>query len=44
MKQVNHRQPARNFANILMLAAVAGAIAQLVGAVIKVGRAVGWWH
>jgi hypothetical protein len=38
------RQPqARDFAVILMLAAVAGAIAQVIGTVIEIGRAAGWW-
>ena len=44
MRQANHRQRARDFATILMLSAVAGAVAQLVGAVIKIGQAAGWWH
>jgi hypothetical protein len=29
---------------VLMLSAVGGAVAQLVGAVIKIGQAAGWWH
>jgi hypothetical protein len=44
MRQANRRRPAGDFATILMVSAVAGAIAQVVGAVINVGRSAGWWH
>jgi hypothetical protein len=44
MRRVNHRPTTRDFATILMLTAVAGAIAQLIGAAIKLGQAVGWWQ
>jgi hypothetical protein len=43
MKQVRHAD-AQDFAVILMLAAVATAITQVVGVAIDIGRAAGWWH
>jgi len=43
MKQVRHAD-AQDFAVILMLAAVATAITQVVGVAIEIGRAAGWWH
>jgi len=43
MKHASHRQSARDFEIILMLAAVAGAIAQVVGVVVEIGQAAGWW-
>jgi hypothetical protein len=42
MMHTSHQEPAR-FAVILMLAAVAGAVAQAIGTVIEIGRSVGWW-
>jgi hypothetical protein len=44
VRQADRKHAARDFATILMLAAVAGAVAQLVGAVIKIGQAAGWWN
>jgi len=43
MKQVRHAE-AQDFAVILMLAAVVGAISHLVSTGIEIGRAAGWWH
>ena len=44
MRRIHH-QPIHDFATVLMLAAVVvGAMAQLVGAVIKIGQVAGWWH
>lgn len=37
------RQVTVRFEVTLMLAAVAGAVAQAIGTVIEIGRAVGWW-
>jgi hypothetical protein len=34
----------RDYALILMLAAVAGAASQVVSAILNVGRSAGWWH
>jgi hypothetical protein len=42
MKQACQRET-RNFAMILMLAAVAGAIAGVARTGIEIGRAAGWW-
>jgi hypothetical protein len=42
MKHTRYQGQAR-FAEILMLAAVAGATAQIVGVVVEIGRAAGWW-
>jgi hypothetical protein len=42
MRQVG-QGPTRDFAVILMLAAVAGGVAQVVGMVLQIGRAAGWW-
>jgi hypothetical protein len=38
------RNSVRDFSVILMLTAVAGAVAHLVGVAIDVGRAAGWWQ
>ena len=38
-----HQPKTREFAVIFVLAAVAGAISQLVGTTIEVGRTAGWW-
>ena len=38
-----HNKTVRDFAVILMLAAVGGAIAQTIRTVIEIGRAAGWW-
>lgn len=43
MKQTRHRHAAHDFGVVLMLAAVIGAIAQLVGTGIEIARAAGWW-
>ena len=43
MRRAVYNKPVRDFAVILMLAAVAGTIAQVVGMVVEVGRAAGWW-
>lgn len=43
MRQAGWREAERDFAVIVTLAAVAGAIAQVVGTVIEIGRAAGWW-
>jgi hypothetical protein len=44
MKQAERKPSERNFAEILVLAAVAGAIAQIVGVVVEIGRAAAWWQ
>ena len=33
----------KDYALILMLAAVAGAASQLVGTILNIGRSAGWW-
>lgn len=38
-----HQPKAYEFPVILMLAAVAGAVAQVAGTVVEIGRAAGWW-
>lgn len=38
-----HPPKAHEFTAILMMAAVVGAIAHLVGAGIEIGRVAGWW-
>jgi len=43
MRRAVHNKPVSDFAVILMLAAVAGAIGQVVSTVIEIGRAAGWW-
>jgi hypothetical protein len=43
MKRAVYSKPMRDFAVILMLAAVVGAITQVVGMAIELGRAAGWW-
>jgi hypothetical protein len=43
MKQAGCRHAAHDFGAVLMLAAVVGAIAQLVGTGIEIGRAAGLW-
>lgn len=43
MRRAGYREPERDFTLILMLAAVAGAIADVVGTFIDIGRAAGWW-
>lgn len=43
MKQVGRRHPAHDFGVLLMLAAVVGAVSQLIGTGIEIGRAAGWW-
>lgn len=43
MRQAAHRKPIRDFAIILMLAAVTGAITQVIGTVIELGRSAAWW-
>jgi hypothetical protein len=43
MKRAFDHKPVRDFAVVLMLAAVAGTIAQVVGTVIEVGRTAGLW-
>lgn len=42
MRHTGHQVPAR-FEITLMLAAVAGAVAQVIGTAIKIGQAAGWW-
>ena len=42
MRRIGQRQ-ADDFAVILMLAGVAGAAAEVVGTIIDLGRAAGWW-
>ena len=42
MKQVGRQT--QDFGMTLMLAAVVGAIAQLAGTVVEIGRAAGWWQ
>jgi hypothetical protein len=39
-----HRPRSREYALTLMLAAVAGAASQVVGAILNIGRSAGWWH
>jgi len=41
MKRTRHHEQAR-FAEILMLAAVVGAVAQVVAVAIEIGRAAAW--
>lgn len=43
MQQPQRKSSERNFAEILMLAAVSGAIAQVIGTIVEVGRAARWW-
>jgi hypothetical protein len=43
MKQASHRHVAHDFGVVLMLAAIVGAISQLVRTGIEIGRAAGWW-
>jgi hypothetical protein len=43
MKQAGRRHAARDFGALLALAAVVGAIAQLINMGIGIGRAAGWW-
>ena len=43
MRRAVYNKPVHDFAVILMLAAVAGAIGQVVGTVIEMGRAARWW-
>jgi hypothetical protein len=43
MRRAVDNKPVRDFAVILMLAAVAAAISQVIGTVIEFGRAAGWW-
>jgi len=43
MRRAGHQLIAHDFGLILMLAAVAGAFAQIAGTIIEIGRAVGWW-
>jgi hypothetical protein len=43
MRRAVGNKPVRDFAVVMMVVAVAGAIAQVVGTVIEVGRAAGWW-
>jgi len=33
----------KDYALVLMLAAVAGAASQVIGAILSVGRSAGWW-
>ena len=35
--------PAHDFATVLMLAAVAGAVSQVLRAILDVGKSAGWW-
>jgi hypothetical protein len=41
MKRAGRTQAERDFA--IVLAAVAGAVAQVLGTAIEIGRAAGWW-
>jgi hypothetical protein len=43
MRRAASNKPVRDFAAILMLAAVAGAMAQIIGTIIEIGRAAGRW-
>jgi hypothetical protein len=43
MRRAASSKPVRDIAVISMIAAVAGAIAEAIGAVIEIGRAAGWW-
>jgi hypothetical protein len=43
MRPAVHNKPVRDFAVLLLLAAVTGAVAQAVGTIIDIGRAAGWW-
>ena len=43
MKQPGREYAVHDFGVVLMLAAVVGAISQLVGTSIEIGRAAGWW-
>lgn len=43
MRRVDRQPKTSEFALILMLTAVVGAVAQVVGTVIELGRALGWW-
>ena len=38
------RKATCDFSVVLMLAAVASAVAQMVGTVVEIGRVVGWWQ
>lgn len=42
MKRAVGNKPVRNFAIVLMLAAVVGAVADVVGTIIDLGRAAEW--
>jgi hypothetical protein len=42
MRRITHRA-AREFATILMLAAVAGAVSQVIRTILEVGKSAGWW-
>jgi hypothetical protein len=45
LKAVTRRyRRSKDFAAILMLAAIAGAASQVVGAILDIGRSAGWWH
>jgi hypothetical protein len=43
MQQAGHRRPGHDYAVILMLAAVAGAVGQVAGTIVEIGRVAGWW-
>jgi hypothetical protein len=43
MRQASRQPKAYDFEVVLMLAAVVGAIADVVGTLIDVGQAAGWW-
>lgn len=43
MKQSQRTNSGRDFSEVLMLTAVAGCIAQVIEAVLELGRVVHWW-
>ena len=43
MRRADHQPKANEFALIMMLTAVVGAMAQVAGTVIELGRALEWW-
>jgi hypothetical protein len=42
MRRIND-QPVHDFTTVLMLAAIAGAVSQVIRAILDVGKSAGWW-
>ena len=40
----SHKRTRQDFAVTMMVAAVVGAISQIVQVAVEIGRSAGWWH